>query len=89
MASANTSCELLGSLLIDNPLPFQVTLVPTNNNGNVGTHLIVQLPHPLLHLVKGLLIGDVINKHGAVGIPIIDWAKSMETFLPCSIPQSQ
>lgn len=63
---------------------LQINCIKINNK---VTALGAQTPFicDLLYLLKRVLIGDVVHKHGTVAVSVINGAQRMEPLLPCGV----
>ena len=42
---------------------IHITLIPQDHLLHVGTGVLLDVPDPVLDVVEGLLVGDVVNQH--------------------------
>lgn len=78
--------ECVRSLLRDLLLLHQVSLVADEELQGVLSRVTVDLCEPLLHVVEGLTVGDVIDKNNTVSTTVIGGSDGTEALLTSSIP---
>ena len=66
-----------------------VALVPKNHLLHICTCMLLNIPDPVLDVVKTLLIGDVIDQHDPHGPPVVGRGDGPEPLLACRVPDLQ
>ena len=78
--------ELLALLGGDDALRGQVGLVADQELVDVLASVPVDLVQPLLHVVEGLVVGDVVDDDDAVGSAVVGRGNGAEALLPRGVP---
>jgi hypothetical protein len=79
-------CKLLSLLSRNDTLGGQIGLVTNQKLVNILTGVSVNFMQPLLHIVEGLIVGDVVNNDDTVGTTVIGRRDGTETFLSSGVP---
>ena len=70
-------------------LIFQILLVSYENSWDIFLSMFINFAHPLWNLRERFSISDIISDNNTVGTLIITASDSLESLLPCGIPNLQ
>ena len=70
----------------NNTLGGQVGLVTNQKLVNIFTGISINFVQPLLYIVEGFIVGNIVNNDNAVGTTVIRRCDCTETFLTSGIP---
>lgn len=78
--------EGLSFVELDHTLVLEICLVSYDNLVHVFVSVLLNLSQPVLDVVKGLLVRDIVHKNVSVGSAVVSLRDRSETLLSCSIP---
>ncbi len=64
----------------------QITLVPNKHDNNISVRMVPQLPQPLLRILIGDMLGNVIDEQGAHRAPVVRACDSPVALLAGCVP---
>ena len=79
-------CVILDTLGLDLPHLGEIRLVPNQHDGDPCIRIVLKFPQPLLHVFKGLTLGNIECNNGPNSSPIVCIGDGPETLLTSSIP---
>ena len=66
-----------------------VALVPEDHLLHISAGVLLDVPDPVLDVVKALLVGDVVDEHDAHGAAVVGRGDGAEPLLPRRVPYLQ
>ena len=78
--------ESLTFVMLDHTLILEIRLVSDNDLVHLLVTVLLNLTEPVLDVVEGLLVGDVINEDVAVSSAVVRLGDGTEALLASSIP---
>lgn len=78
--------ELLSILRRHRPQMPQITLVPHKHNHNITIRMIPQLLQPPRHILKRLMLADIVHEECSHGAAIVRRGDGTITLLSCRVP---
>mmetsp|Transcript_109832 Transcript_109832/g.289731 ORF Transcript_109832/g.289731 Transcript_109832/m.289731 type:complete len:255 (-) Transcript_109832:78-842(-) len=81
--------QLLGLVVRDDLLRGQIALVSNQQLVHSVRRVLVDLLHPMLHVLERLLIGDVVDDDDAMGAAVITAGDGAESLLAGGVPDLQ
>ena len=79
-------CEFLALLGGHIALLFQIALVSDQNARNVGSSVLFDLGHPVVHVLVRLLVGDIIDYYNSVCSLVVGGGNGLEALLTGGVP---
>jgi len=78
--------QLLSALFRNLSPVVHVALVAEDHLLHVGAGVLLNVPDPVLDIVKGLLVGDVVHQHNAHGSSVVGRGDGPEPLLAGGVP---
>ena len=76
-------------MYVNAPLLLQIHLVAGDGQADVGAQHLPELLDPVLDLAEAVLVRDVVDQDGAVGVAVVDWAQRVEALLSRRVPDGK
>ena len=78
--------ESLTFIILNHALILKIRLVSNDNLVNLLVTVLLDLTEPVLDVIEGLLVGDIIDKNVAVSSAVVSLRDGAEALLASSIP---